>query len=132
MESTRCRRCGRIFFTEKQNGGIKLLKTIYNGKTKTVLADDGTGSVYLFFKDDATGEDVFDPALIPSEARLKKDRAEDLAAFSNCLRAAAFQHYLGADVKGLMQVGAHGTEANSFLRCFTAGHVPPVLPHRAS
>lgn len=38
------------------------MKTLYNGKTKTVMTDEGTGAVYLFFKDDATGENgVFDP-----------------------------------------------------------------------
>jgi len=38
------------------------MKTIYDGKTKTVLSDEATGDYFLFFKDDATGENgVFDP-----------------------------------------------------------------------
>ncbi|MCL1994001.1 MAG: phosphoribosylaminoimidazolesuccinocarboxamide synthase [Spirochaetes bacterium] len=38
------------------------MKTVYNGKTKTLLNDELTGDFYLFFKDDATGENgVFDP-----------------------------------------------------------------------
>ena len=38
------------------------MKTLYNGKTKTVLLDEATGIVNLFFKDSATGENgVFDP-----------------------------------------------------------------------
>jgi len=38
------------------------MKTIYNGKTKTVLNDENTGDYFLFFKDDATGENgIFDP-----------------------------------------------------------------------
>lgn len=38
------------------------MKTIYDGKTKLVLLNEESGSVYLFFKDDATGENgVFDP-----------------------------------------------------------------------
>ncbi len=38
------------------------MKELYNGKTKTVLANEETGAVYLFFKDSATGENgVFDP-----------------------------------------------------------------------
>lgn len=32
------------------------MKTLYNGKTKTVLLDEATGVVNLFFKDSATGE----------------------------------------------------------------------------
>ncbi len=38
------------------------MKTLYEGKTKTVLADEASGKVYLRFKDSATGENgVFDP-----------------------------------------------------------------------
>lgn len=38
------------------------MQTIYNGKTKKVLLDKDSGAVYLYFKDDATGENgVFDP-----------------------------------------------------------------------
>mgnify|MGYP003373192286 FL=1 len=38
------------------------MKTLYNGKTKTVLLDETTNVVNLFFKDSATGENgVFDP-----------------------------------------------------------------------
>ncbi len=37
------------------------MKKLYQGKTKDVLANEETGAVYLFFKDDATGENgVFD------------------------------------------------------------------------
>lgn len=39
------------------------MKTLYNGKTKTVLLDEATGIVNLFFKDSATGENgVLTPA----------------------------------------------------------------------
>lgn len=39
-----------------------MMKTLYNGKTKTVLLNEENNSVFLFFKDDATGENgVFDP-----------------------------------------------------------------------
>ena len=38
------------------------MKTIYSGKTKSVLLDEETGDHYLYFKDSATGEaGVFDP-----------------------------------------------------------------------
>ncbi|MDD4122498.1 MAG: phosphoribosylaminoimidazolesuccinocarboxamide synthase, partial [Eubacteriales bacterium] len=38
------------------------MKTIYDGKTKKVLLNEENGAVYLFFKDDATGENgMFDP-----------------------------------------------------------------------
>ena len=38
------------------------MKTMYNGKTKSVLKDETTGDYFLFFKDDATGENgIFDP-----------------------------------------------------------------------
>ena len=38
------------------------MKTLYDGKTKTVKLNEETGVVYLFFKDSATGENgVFDP-----------------------------------------------------------------------
>ena len=42
--------------------GDRKMKKLYHGKTKDVLTDESTGSVYLLFKDDATGENgVFDP-----------------------------------------------------------------------
>ncbi|MCL2358912.1 MAG: phosphoribosylaminoimidazolesuccinocarboxamide synthase [Nitrososphaerota archaeon] len=38
------------------------MKTVYEGKTKKVLADEITGDYFLLFKDDATGENgIFDP-----------------------------------------------------------------------
>ena len=38
------------------------MKTLYDGKTKTVMLDEDTGVVNLFFKDTATGENgMFDP-----------------------------------------------------------------------
>ena len=38
------------------------MKTLYDGKTKTVLLDEATGVVNLLFKDTATGENgMFDP-----------------------------------------------------------------------
>lgn len=38
------------------------MKTLYDGKTKSVLMNEEDNSVYLLFKDDATGENgVFDP-----------------------------------------------------------------------
>ena len=41
------------------------MKTLYNGKTKTVMLDEATGVVNLFFKDSATGENGLTPAPTP-------------------------------------------------------------------
>mgnify|MGYP003190026754 CR=1 FL=1 len=35
------------------------MKTLYNGKTKTVLLDEATGIVNLFFKDSAAARTAF-------------------------------------------------------------------------
>ena len=35
------------------------MKTLYDGKTKTVLLNEDTGVVNLFFKDSATGENGY-------------------------------------------------------------------------
>ena len=39
------------------------MKTLYDGKTKTVMLDEESGVVNLFFKDSATGENgMYDTA----------------------------------------------------------------------
>jgi len=104
------------------------MKTLYDGKTKSVLTDEGTGAVYLFFKDSATGSDgEFDPGsntvggsvegkgktgLVISEHFLKLLEAEGVPT-----------HYLGADIdEGLMQVRKLTIPPLEFvLRYFTAG-----------
>ena len=38
--------------------GAMIMKTLYDGKTKTVMLDEETNVTHLFFKDSATGEIV--------------------------------------------------------------------------
>lgn len=104
------------------------MKTLYNGKTKTVLTDEGTGTVYLFFKDDATGENgVFDPGSntvggsVDGKGKigLKISRYFFELMENNGIPT----HYLGADIdKGLMKVRNLTVPKLEFvLRYFTAG-----------
>ncbi|MGI6153377.1 MAG: phosphoribosylaminoimidazolesuccinocarboxamide synthase [Christensenellaceae bacterium] len=104
------------------------MKTLYNGKTKDVLADEQTGGVYLLFKDDATGENgMFDPgsnAVGGSVAGKGKNGIKISQYFFELMeRSGVPTHYLGADVeKGLMQVRQLTVPPLEFvLRYFTAG-----------
>ena len=104
------------------------MKTLYNGKTKTVLADEAANAVYLYFKDDATGENgVFDPGSntvggsVDGKGKigLKISRYFFELMESNGIPT----HYLGTDIdKDLMQVRNLTVPKLEFvLRYFTAG-----------
>lgn len=104
------------------------MKTLYNGKTKTVLTDEGTGSVYLFFKDDATGENgVFDPGSntvggsVDGKGKIGLKISQHF--FELMEQNGVPTHYLGADVEqGLMKVRNLTVPKLEFvLRYFTAG-----------
>lgn len=104
------------------------MKTIYTGKTKDVLTDEGTGAVYLLFKDDATGENgVFDPGsntVGGSVAGKGKIGLKISQYFFELMKKNGVPtHYLDADVdKGLMQVRSLTVPKLEFvLRYFTAG-----------
>ena len=103
------------------------MKTLYDGKTKTVFADE-TGNIYLLFKDSATGENgVFDPG--------SNSVGGSVAGKGNIgLKVSKYffelmeknnipTHYLGADVeKNLMQVRELTVPPLEFvLRYYTAG-----------
>ena len=104
------------------------MKTLYDGKTKTVFADETNGNIYLLFKDSATGENgVFDPG--------SNSVGGSVAGKGNIgLKVSKYffelmeknnipTHYLGADVdKNLMQVRELSVPPLEFvLRYFTAG-----------
>ena len=104
------------------------MKTIYNGKTKTVLSDEATGEVYLFFKDDATGEDgVFDPGsntVGGSVAGKGKTAITISQHFFELMEANGIPtHYLAADIDNcLMKVRSLTVPKLEFvLRYYTAG-----------
>jgi len=104
------------------------MKTLYNGKTKTVLSDEATNNVYLFFKDDATGENgVFDPGSNTVggsvEGKGKVGLTISKHFFELMERSGVPTHYLGADVDaGLMQVRELTVPPLEFvLRYVTAG-----------
>lgn len=104
------------------------MKKLYNGKTKDVFADEGTGDVYLLFKDDATGENgVFDPGSNTVggsvEGKGKVGLAISQYFFEIMERNNIPTHYLGADIeKGLMKVRKLTVPKLEFvLRYFTAG-----------
>jgi len=104
------------------------MKTIYDGKTKSVLLDEANGDYYLFFKDDATGENgVFDPgANAVGGSVLGKGRTglEISAYFLELMEQNGLPtHYLGADPdKCLMKVKKVTMPQLEFvLRYFTAG-----------
>lgn len=86
------------------------MKELYDGKTKKVFQDEATGTVWLLFKDSATGEDgVFDPGSntvggsVPGKG---KDGLEVSQYYFELMEQNNVPtHYLGADLaKGLMQV----------------------------
>jgi phosphoribosylaminoimidazole-succinocarboxamide synthase len=102
--------------------------TIYEGKTKTVLKDDDTGEYYLYFKDDATGEDgVFDPGsnTVGGKAQGKGKAGLKIAShfFELMEKNGIPTHFLGADPdKCLMHVRKVEVPKLEFvLRYFTAG-----------
>lgn len=104
------------------------MKVLYNGKTKNVMLDEKTEDVYLFFKDDATGENgVFDPGsntVGGSVAGKGKVGLKITQYFFELMESNGIPtHYLGADVEeGLMQVRKLTVPKLEFvLRYFTAG-----------
>lgn len=108
--------------------GETWMKTLYDGKTKTVLTEEATGAVYLLFKDDATGENgVFDPGSNTVGGSVQGKGKSGLRIsrhfFELMEQNGIPTHYLGADVEnGLMQVRNLTVPALEFvLRYFTAG-----------
>ena len=104
------------------------MKTLYNGKTKLVVADETTGEVYLFFKDDATGENgVFDPGSNTVggsvEGKGKVGLTVSKHFFELMDKNGIPTHYLGADIDaGMMKVRNLTVPKLEFvLRYFTAG-----------
>ncbi|HIU63488.1 MAG TPA: phosphoribosylaminoimidazolesuccinocarboxamide synthase [Candidatus Avacidaminococcus intestinavium] len=104
------------------------MKTLYEGKTKTVLLDEPNNEVYLFFKDDATGENGnFDPGSNTVGGSVEGKGKIGLAItkyFFELLETKGIAtHYLGADLeKGLMKVRRLTVPKLEFvLRYFTAG-----------
>ncbi len=104
------------------------MKTLYTGKTKNVLSDEKTGEVYLFFKDDATGENgVFDPGSntvggsVDGKGKIGLKISQYF--FELMEKNGVPTHYLGADVEqGLMKVRNLTVPKLEFvLRYFTAG-----------
>ena len=105
-----------------------MMKTLYDGKTKTVMLDESTGTVNLLFKDSATGENgVFDPGSNTVGGSVDGKGKIGLAIsqyfFELMEKNGIPTHYLGADVdKGLMQVRRLTVPKLEFvLRYFTAG-----------
>lgn len=108
-------------------GGIEM-KTLYDGKTKTVLLDEATGVVNLFFKDSATGENgVFDPGSNTVGGSVEGKGKIGLTISKYFFELMAENniptHYLGSDIeKGLMQVRKLTVPNLEFvLRYYTAG-----------
>ena len=104
------------------------MKTLYNGKTKSVLLDEAANEVYLFFKDDATGENgVFDPGsntVGGSVAGKGKIGLEISRHFFELMEKNGIPtHYLGADLEqGMMKVRRLTVPKLEFvLRYYTAG-----------
>jgi len=104
------------------------MKTIYDGKTKTVLTDEATGEYFLFFKDDATGENgVFDPGFNTVGGSVEgkgKTGLEITKYFFELMEQNGVPtHYLDADLeKRLMKVRCVTVPKLEFvLRYFTAG-----------
>ena len=104
------------------------MKTLYNGKTKSVLTNEKNGAVYLLFKDDATGENgVFDPGSntvggsVDGKGKIGLKISQYF--FELLERNGIPTHYLGADIdKALMNVRKLTVPKLEFvLRYFTAG-----------
>ncbi|MBO4411521.1 MAG: recombinase family protein [Oscillospiraceae bacterium] len=108
--------------------GILPMKTLYDGKTKTVLLDEETGVVNLLFKDTATGENgMFDPGYNTVggsvEGKGKIGLRISKYFFEIMAKNGIPTHYLGADIDNcLMQVKKLTVPKLEFvLRYFTAG-----------
>jgi phosphoribosylaminoimidazole-succinocarboxamide synthase len=104
------------------------MKTLYDGKTKTVLLDEETGVVNLLFKDTATGENgMFDPGYNTVggsvEGKGKIGLRISKYFFEIMEKNGIPTHYLGADIdKCLMQVKKLTVPKLEFvLRYYTAG-----------
>ena len=104
------------------------MKTLYDGKTKTVMLDEETGVVNLFFKDTATGENgMFDPGYNTVggsvEGKGKIGLTISKYFFELMEKNGIPTHFLGADIdKNLMQVKQLTVPKLEFvLRYFTAG-----------
>ena len=104
------------------------MKTLYDGKTKTVKLNEETGVVYLFFKDSATGENgVFDPGSnsVGGSVEGKGNIGLQVSKyfFELMEKNGIPNHYLGADLdQNLMQVRKLTVPKLEFvLRYFTAG-----------
>jgi len=104
------------------------MKTIYEGKTKSVLLDEATGEHYLLFKDSATGENgVFDPGFntvggsVPGKGRVGLTVSKYF--FELMEKNGIATQYLGVDLdKCLMKVRPVTVPPLEFvLRYFTAG-----------
>ena len=104
------------------------MKTLYDGKTKTVKLNEETGVVYLFFKDSATGENgVFDPGSNSVGGSVEGKGHIGLQVskyfFELMEKNGIPTHYLGADLdQNLMQVRKLTVpKLEVVLRYFTAG-----------
>ncbi len=104
------------------------MKTLYEGKTKKVLKDEKDNSVYIFFKDSATGENgFFDPGSNTVggivEGKGKIGLIISKYFFELMEKNGIPTHYLGADIEnGLMKVRNLTVPKLEFvLRYFTAG-----------
>lgn len=104
------------------------MKKLYKGKTKDVLMNEGDGSVYLLYKDDATGENgVFDPGSNTVGGSVEGKGKIGLIIskyFLELLEESGIPtHYLGADLENnLMKVRNLTVPKLEFvLRYFTAG-----------
>ncbi len=104
------------------------MKTLYDGKTKTVMLDEATGVVNLFFKDTATGENgMFDPGYNTVggsvEGKGKIGLTISKYFFELMEKNGIPTHFLGADIdQNLMQVKKLTVPKLEFvLRYFTDG-----------
>jgi len=104
------------------------MKTLYTGKTKNVLLDEAAGEYYLFFKDDATGENgMFDPGsnMVGGSVSGKGRRGLTIAKyfFELMENNGVPTQYLDADIEQcLMKVRRVEVPKLEFvLRYFTAG-----------
>lgn len=104
------------------------MKTLYDGKTKTVLKDESTNDVYLLFKDSATGENgMFDPGYNTVggsvEGKGKVGLEVSKYFFEIMEKNGIPTHYLGADIDNcLMKVKQLTIPPLEFvLRYYTAG-----------
>ena len=104
------------------------MKQLYDGKTKTVLLDEATGTVNLLFKDTATGENgMFDPGYntVGGSVEGKGNIGLRISKyfFEIMEKNGIPTHFLGADVdNNLMQVKQLTVPKLEFvLRYFTAG-----------